>query len=396
MRSGWVLVVAVALVAVNLRTAVTSVGPVMQELSAGVGLSGGEAGLLTTLPVLTFAVLGALTPRLSRRFGERLLMSAALAVMAAGLLGRALVSGAVPFLLLSVVSLAGGAAGNVLLPVLVKRYFADRLGPMTALYTTALAVGTTASSALTVPLAQIRGGAVDWRLGLGLWCLPAAAATVWVALARTGRGGPDVMAGKRPAVHRSRTAWALTLFFAAQSMQAYIAFGWFALFFREHGFTAAAAGLLVAIYAGVAIPISLLVPTVAARCADQRLVLLPLLACTTVAYVGMLTAPSAGLSWMLLAGIGGGAFPLSLTMMGLRTRTPEATASLSAFAQSVGYLIAGAGPLLVGVLHESTGAWAWPFALLFATTAAMAVCGWHAAQPRYVEHDLASQLARTR
>ena len=160
------LVAAMLLAAVNLRTAVTSVGPVLDEVSTGVGLSGGTAGLLTTLPVLSFALLGSLTPRLARRYAERRVLCASLLLMAAGLLARSLVSAAVPFLLLSVVALAGGAMGNVLLPVLVKRHFPDRIGPLTAAYTTALAVGLTASAALTVPLAALRGGPGEWRLGL--------------------------------------------------------------------------------------------------------------------------------------------------------------------------------------------------------------------------------------
>ncbi len=390
MRGRGLLVVAMLLAAVNLRTAVTSVGPVLDELSSGIGLSGAAAGLLTTLPVLSFALLGALTPGLARRHGERRVLFAALLLMVAGLVSRAAVSGAVAFLLLSVVALAGGAMGNVLLPVLVKRCFPDRIGAMTAAYTVALAVGLTASAALTVPLAALRGG-VDWRLGLGVWALPAAvAALAWAVLARHDRPVAVAPDAARPAVHRSRTAWALALFFGTQSMQAYISFGWFALYFREQaGFSAAHAGLLVAVLAAVAVPVSAVVPSYAARFPDQRPVLVLLLGCYVAAYTGMLLAPRGGaLVWMLLAGAAGGTFPLALTMIGLRTRSAEATASLSAFAQSVGYVVAGSGPLLVGILHGATGGWAWPFALVFADLALMAVAGWYAARPRYVEDDL--------
>ncbi len=391
MRSRWLLVAAMLLAAVNLRTAVTSVGPVLDELEAGVGVSGGTAGLLTTLPVLSFALLGSLTPRLARRYGERRVLCAGLLLMTAGLLTRALVDAALLFLLLSVFALAGGAIGNVLLPVLVKRHFPDRIGAMTAAYTTALAVGTTAAAAATVPIASLRGG-IDWRLGLGVWAVPAAAgAAIWLRPAWRDRPLPADEHPPRPSVHRSRTAWALALFFGSQSMQAYIAFGWFALYFREQaGSSATQAGLLVAVLAAVAVPVSLVVPAVAARFPDQRPVLAVLIACYVTAYVGMLAAPRGGAwLWVLLVGVAGGAFPLALTMIGLRTRTPEATASLSAFAQSAGYLVAGSGPLLVGVLHATTGGWGWPFALLFSDLVLMAGAGWYAAQPRYVEDDLA-------
>lgn len=390
-RAGALLVAAVLLTAVNLRTAVISVGPVLDELEAGVGLSSFGAGLLTTLPVLGFALLGALTPRLARRHGERRVLCGALLLMTVSLLARVLVGNEVAFLLLTVPALAGGAIGNVLLPVLVKRHFPQRIGAMTAAYTTALATGTTAAAALTVPLASLRGHGIDWRLGLGVWAVPAAVgALVWVRPAVRDRPVRAAADAVRPAVHRSRTAWALALFFGAQSMQAYISFGWFALYFRERaGASATRAGLYVAVLAAVAVPVSAVVPAVAARFPDQRRVLAALVVCYVASYTGMGLSPGgAPLLWMVLAGLGGGTFPLALTMIGLRTRTTAGTASTSAFVQSVGYVVAGGGPLLVGVLHGATGGWTWPFVLLFADLALMAVAGWYAAQPRYVEDDL--------
>jgi len=397
---------AVLLAAFNLRTAVTSVGPVLDELSAGVGLSGGGAGLLTTLPVLSFALLGSVTPRLARRYGDRRLMCATLLLMAAGVLSRSLVAAAAPFLLLSIVALTGGAMGNVLLPVLVKRHFADRVPLVTAAYTTALALGSTAAAALTVPLASLHTASLhtaslhaaslhtgmNWRLGLAAWALPAAVGgLVWVGLARRSQPLPAGEHPPRPAVHRSRKAWALTVYFGAQSMQAYIQFGWFALYFREQaGASPTRAGLLVAVLAALSVPVALVIPGLAGRFPDQRPVLAVLMACYLVAYVGMLASPRSGdLLWALLAGAAGGTFPLALTLIGLRTRSPEATSSLSAFAQSVGYVIAGAGPLLVGVLHATTGRWTWPFVLIFADLALMGAAGWYATQPGYVEDDLA-------
>ncbi len=393
LRARLPLLVALLLAAFNLRTAVTSVGPLLDEVQAGVGLSGGEAGLLTTLPVLAFAGIGSQAPRLARRLGEARLVGVAMLVMAAGVLARSAVDGAVPFLLLSVVALAGGAVGNVVLPVLVKRRFPDRLGPMTAAYTTSMAIGTTVSAALTVPLAGLLGDR-DWRVGLGVWAVPALlAAALCVGPALRDRPLPRASHPPRPPVHRSRTAWALALFFGSQSLQAYVTFGWFALYFREEaGVSAARAGLLVAVFSVVAVPVSALVPSVAARFPDQRPVLAVLLVAYVAAYSAMLLAPRAlDVVAMLLAGIAGGTFPLALTMIGLRTREAATTASLSAFVQSTGYVLAGTGPLLVGVLHGATGGWGWPFALLFADLVLMAGAGWVAAQPALVEDDLAAR-----
>lgn len=376
----------------NLRTAVSSVGPLLDELEHGIGLSSGLAGILTTLPVLSFAALGSLTPRLAHRIGEQRTLAAALTLMTAGLFLRATVSSVALFLLLSVAALAGGAMGNVLLPVIVKRYFPDRIGAMTAGYTTALAVGTTAAAAVTVPLASLRGP-VDWRLGLGSWSLLAAvAAGTWLWLGRHAAHEATPAGTERITMplRRSRTAWALTLFFGTQSLQAYVAFGWFALFFREQaGASATEAGLLIALLSALTIPISLVIPSLAVRWRTQRPLIAAVTACYTVAYAGMLLAPRGGAwLWVVLVGIGCGAFPLALTMIPLRTRTSTGTVALSAFAQSVGYLLAGTGPVLVGVLHGATHSWTGTFVLLFVDLAVMTASGWYVATPRYVEDDV--------
>jgi len=390
----WSLVAAVVLTALNLRTAVTSVGPLLSEVQAGVGLSSALAGVLTTLPVACFAVVGWYAPAIASRLGEHRAVTGALALMTAGLLGRALVSAPAAFLLLSAVALLGGAVGNVLLPSLVKRHFPDRIGSMTAVYTTSIAIGLTVAAAAAVPLADA-AGAGGWRFGLGAWALLSALAVVpWLwHLSDGGARGAD--AGQRSGgrMVRSRTAWALALFFGAQSLQAYVAFGWFALFFREQGgFSASHAGFLVAVVAGLSIPVSAAVPALAARRPSQRPIVVVQAGCYVVAYVGMLTATgfAGGVLWAALVGVGSGAFPLALTMIALRTRTADATASLSAFAQSVGYVLAGGGPLLVGVLHGRSGGWTGSFVLLFAVLGVLVVAGWYAAQPRFVEDEVAA------
>jgi CP family cyanate transporter-like MFS transporter len=386
----WLLVAAVVLAALNLRTAVTSVGPLLDELQRGIGLSSEVAGVLTTLPVLSFAVFGWVTPAISHRIGEQRALTAALAVMGAGLVLRAAVDSVWPFMLFSVVALAGGAMGNVLLPALVKRHFPDRVGTMTATYTTALAVGTTAGAAAAVPLASL-WGPDNWRLGLGAWgALAAVGLIVWLCLPPDRGRAPGTASdrsGRR--MFRSRTAWALAFFFGSQSMQAYVTFGWFAQFYREEGGASPAeAGLIVAFLAALAIPVSMVVPSWAARRPSQRPFVVVFALCYLAAYAGMLVAPQQGAwLWALLAGVGGGGFPLALTMIGLRSRSATSTAGLSAFTQSVGYIMAGSGPVLVGVLHGATGSWTWPFVLLFAAVAVFAVSGWYAARPRFVEDD---------
>jgi CP family cyanate transporter-like MFS transporter len=395
-RFGPLLVVALALTGLSMRTAVTSVGAVLDDLQAGLHTSSGVAGVITTLPVICFALIGAAAPRLAHRFGAHLLVVASLAAMTVGLLGRAAVSQVWAFVLLSVLALSGGAVANVLLPTLVKRHFPDRIGRMTAVYTTALAVGTTAAAGLTVPFGTLGSGSdgAGWRYGLGSWALFSAVAILpWLPTLRHDRpiaGAARGLAATR--LLRSPTAWALTIFFAFQSFQAYIAFGWFAKFMDAHGVTSGTAGAMVAVLSAMTIPVSMVVPSVPAT--RHRAVLLWLTVCYLIAYVGLAVAPVGGAwVWMVLTGIGSGQFPLALTMIGLRSRDAETTAALSAFVQSIGYIVAGSGPLLFGVLNDVTGGWALPLALLFIGLAIALAAGLRAALPRFVDDELARSAA---
>ncbi|GGP86354.1 MFS transporter [Streptosporangium pseudovulgare] len=384
------LVAGIILAALNLRTAVTSVGPVLDQISSGLGMSGVGVGLLTTLPVLIFATVGAVTPTLARKTGEHRLLLAALVVLGVGLLVRAVVGSAGIFLVSSALALSGGAVGNVLIPTLIKRHFPGRAGTMTTVYTTALAVGTMLAAAATVPIERAADG--NWHVALGVWAALAAVAVIpWLALLRSeperDAGSKDLGTGT---LVRSRLAWAVAAYFGTQSMVAYIMFGFLAKILIDGGYTTGQAGLLLGVFTAISIPVSMAVPAVATRFADQRPVVAAFVVFYLVGFLGLWLAPPS-LAWLstLLIAIGMGSFPLALTMLALRTRTPEATAALSGFGQSVGYLIAGAGPLLVGVMHEATGGWATSYLLLIAVVLVQLVAGWYAGRDRYLEDERA-------
>jgi CP family cyanate transporter-like MFS transporter len=381
------LFAALVLTGLSMRTAVTSIGAVLDDLQSGLHAGSDVAGVITTLPVICFAGLGAVTPRLSHRYGAHRLLVAAMLLMTLGLVLRALAGSIWVFLLLSVLALAGGAISNVLMPSLVKRHFPDRIGRMTAVYTTALAVGATAGAGLTVPIGHIGDG---WRTGIGSWALLSAVAVLpWLPTLRHDSPDPEAPRGisANRLVH-SRTAWILAVFFAFQSFQAYIAFGWFAKFEHAHGVSSSTAGWMVALVAAMTIPVSMVVPTVAPR--RHRLVVTVLSGCYLVAYVGFALAPVGGAwVWMTLTGIASGLFPLALTMIGLRSRTAETTAALSAFVQTIGYIVAGSGPLLFGVLYGATNSWTLPRGLLFIALAIAFASGWLASRPNFVDDELA-------
>ncbi|MEU4011018.1 CynX/NimT family MFS transporter [Streptomyces pseudogriseolus] len=400
------LVAGIVLAALNLRPAITSFGALLEEVRDGLGMSGSVAGLLTSLPALCFAVFGVTAPRLARRFGPGAVVCAGMAAIATGLLVRPFVGNTAAFLLTSGLALAGIAVSNVLMPVIVKRWFPDRVGSMTGLYSMALALGTASAAAATVPVTDALGG--DWQAGLAVWAALAAAAVLpWLAFVRdrggasaAGEGTPEPprgdgrpgerAAGQAPALRitRSRTAWALAVFFGLQATAAYISMGWMAQIFRDAGVPAGQAGLLLAVTMVMGVPLAFVIPRLAARLPRQGPIVLVLGVSGLLGYAGLYFAPAAGAwAWAVLVGIANCAFPLALTMVGMRARTGAGVAQLSAFAQSTGYLISIPGPLLVGVLYQHSGGWGLPIALMAGLMVPQMIVGVLAGRDRTVEEE---------
>nr|WP_301539800.1 MFS transporter [Nocardioides sp. zg-DK7169] len=371
-----------------MRPAAVSVGPVLDEVRDGLGMSAAAAGLLTSLPVLAFAGFGAVAPALARRAGIHRVTLGALVAVVAGLAGRVLVDQSAPFLLLSMLALAGMAAANVLLPSLVKLHFPHRVGAVTAMYTTALAIGLTASLVLTVPISE---AADSWRVGLGTWAVLALlAALPWLGLIahdRTPEAAPQTI--RFLDVARTPIGWAMALFFGLQSIQAYVVFGWFPTLWRDAGYSATAAGLLVGVVAAVSIPLSLWLPRLVARTSRTALLVLSVIACYPLGYLALLVAPyHLAVPAALLVGTGASIFPVVLTLIGLRSRTPAGTAALSGFTQSAGYLLAGIGPFGFGLIHDLSGGWTVPLLVLLAMLVPLALVAAYAARPAHVEDQL--------
>ncbi|MFJ5878717.1 CynX/NimT family MFS transporter [Streptomyces sp. NPDC093088] len=415
--------VGLVLAALNLRPAITSLGALLEEVSEGLHMSGSVAGVLTSVPPLCFAVFGITAPRLARRFGPAAVVCAGMAAIFTGLLLRPLAGGTAGFLAASALALMGIAVSNVLMPVIVKRYFPDRVGTMTGLYSMALALGTSVAAAATVPLTGALGG--NWRLGLGVWAVLAALAVLpWLPLLRdrdrdrvsrtvtgpsrtetdrpsraeTGpsRTGAPVSRteAKAPApdaaprVTRSRTAWALGAFFGLQATGAYITMGWMPQIFRDAGVPASTAGVLLAVTMVMGVPLAFVIPRLATRMKTQGPIVVALALCGLGGYTGLLLAPAAGAwVWAVLLGVSNCAFPLALTMIGMRSRTGAGVVRLSAFAQSVGYLISIPGPLLVGVLYQHSGGWGLPIALMGGLMVPQMIVGILAGRDRTVEDE---------
>ncbi|WP_420856286.1 CynX/NimT family MFS transporter [Streptomyces malaysiense] len=402
------VVAGIVLSAVNLRPAITSLGALLEEVRDGLGMSGSVAGLLTSVPPLCFAVFGVTAPRLARRFGPAAVVCAGMAAIFTGLLIRPYAGGTAGFLAASALALMGIAVSNVLMPVIVKRWFPDRVGSMTGLYSMVLALGTSLPAAVTVPLTHAMGG--NWKPGLAVWAALAAVAVLpWVPLLRAGRersvpaARPAPASGHAPAsarageqpplrITRSRTAWALAVFFGLQATAAYITMGWMPQIFRDAGVSAGTAGLLLAVTMVMGVPLAFVIPRIATRLPHQGPIVLVLGVCGLAGYSGLYLAPADGAwAWALLLGIANCAFPLALTMVGMRARSGPGVAQLSAFAQSTGYLISIPGPLLVGVLYQHSGGWGLPIALMAGLLVPQMAVGFLAGRDRTVEEEAATR-----
>ncbi|KPX04888.1 CynX/NimT family MFS transporter [Pseudomonas syringae] len=366
LKRPWLLLLGLVLVALNLRPALSSVAPLLNEVSASLGMSAAEAGLLTTLPVLCLGLFAPLAPILARRFGSERVVLVVLLTLASGLAVRSLF-GEVGLFTGSL--LAGASIGviGVLLPGIVKRDFPHKAGAMTGVYTMALCLGAAIAAGSTVPLSQYVGD--SWQIGLVFWLIPALiAALFWFPQARAMHGSHRDVYRVRGLL-RDPLAWQVTLYMGLQSSLSYIVFGWLPSILIGRGLTPTQAGLLLSGSIIAQVISALAVPYLATRGKDQRLAIMLVMSLTLTGLFGCLYAPLGGLwGWAILLGIGqGGTFSLALALIVLRSRDSHVAANLSSMAQGFGYTIASTGPFAVGVVHDMTGSWSaigWIFAVL--------------------------------
>jgi CP family cyanate transporter-like MFS transporter len=301
--------------------------------------------------------------------------------------------------------------GNVVLPVLVKAWFPHRIPAVTSMYVMGVTAGTSLPALLAVPVADAversTGDArLGWQVGLSWWAsLSLLVILAWLGPAHhpravpaarplepeSGLEAPETTPGHqrtvRPALRGSRIAWGIMLLFGANSLTSYAMFAWLPTRLTEAGMSPSTAGVLLAVFGGMGVPAALVVPTLAARFGRMALLATQFAVCFAIGELGLLLAPlHLTLLWVVLAGWGSGGFSLALTLIGLRSRTPAGAARLSGFAQGLGYLMAGFGPIIAGVLRQETGGWTAPFVVLIGILVLM-VAGGILASPRETVED---------
>ncbi|MEV8322355.1 MFS transporter [Kitasatospora sp. NPDC056731] len=394
------LLTGILLVALNMRACLAAVSPMVGEIQRTFGLSATASGLITTVPVLFQGVGAPLTPRLTRRFGTERVVLGAVLVLGAGVLLRVLPSVAALYAGCVVIGVAI-AVLNVSMPGLVKREFPDRAAAMTGVYSTTMLVGATMAAGLSVPLEHALGG--GWQASLGTWSLLALiAAVAWLpqvlrsrqerAAAATGlSAGPAAgqatgRAAEKPieGIWRSPMAWQISLFMGISSLLVYTLVAWMPTILADHGMDRGEAGLVFAFSNLVQVAGAFLVPLLAGRMTRQRGLAVAMAGLNGLGIALLLIAPVSG-AWVSATILGvaqGGSLGLGLAFIVLRTGSAAGAAQLGGMSQAVGYLVAAAGPVGAGALHQLTGGWTATLVLMLVLATVVGAAGWGAGRNR--------------
>ena len=380
----FLLIAGILCIAVNLRPALASVGPLIEDIRADTGLSNALLGLLTTLPLIAFGTISALTPLFTKRFGIGGTLLGAMALLAVGIGIRSIEW--IPALYFGTLLFGIAIAfGNVLLPSLTKRNFESNSGFVTSLYSSMMAVGASLGAGVSVPLAYKAG--LGWRGSLAVWAVLALVAFfVWM---------PQVSGQKRTRPNRgyldamrhlggSRLAWQVALFMGFQSLTFYVILAWLPALLQSRGFDAEFSGWMLSLSQGMGILGSLIVPLLAGKKNDQRGIVLLLVALEVIGLTGLLFPQLGWIPlWVSLIGfVLGGTFWLALLFLVLRSQDAEGATELSGMAQSIGYIIAATGPVIFGSIFDVAKSWTYPILFLFLVSAAKLLMGLGAGRPR--------------
>lgn len=382
-----ILLLGIIMIATTLRSPITAVGPLVETIRNDTGMSHTLAGLLTTFPLLAFALISPLAPKMARKWGMERTLFAGIIIVTTGIILRFVPSLAALFagtILLGI----GIAVGNVLLPSLIKRDFPLRVGVMTGIYSVSMNVFAAVASGISIPVSrQLSSG---WRGSLLMWgILSLAALIVWLPQLRYRHQERNARISSHGSVWGSRLAWQVTIVMGLQSFVFYSIVAWLPEMLTERGMNASTAGLMLSLMQLFSVPATFIVPILAARFKNQRGLVVATFLCFILGFVFLLAGFNALVSvTMILIGIGtGSAFGVVTMFFTLRTRHTHQAAELSGMAQSIGYLLAAIGPFLIGFVHDLTGGWIAAIGLLFLVAIIYMMAGWGAGSDRYIGEE---------
>jgi len=387
---------AIAATAINLRTAVTGFSPLLETIGADLDFGPAVYGIFGTIVTASFAVFGLLAPLIARTLSLEVTIAIATMLTTTGVLLRAGAPGTAGLIASTVIAFAGVGASNVLIVPLVKKYFPQHLKLVTSMYLALLQVGQFVAPLSTVPLADAGG----WRFAIGIWAAPVALATVlWiVVMLRSRRTQPAVIAakpGRIAGAWRSSLLWSMVLLFGMTALNTYAIISWLPTILTDAGIAPATSATLLALFSVFGLGAAFVIPPLTLRLRSPFGIVLACSLLLAVGYAGLAASPLAGtIAWVVCLGLGVSTFPMCLTLINARTRTPAGSATLSGAMQGLGYGLACVGPLCIGLLYGATRTWTGSFVLLFASVAVMIVSGWVASRPRLLEDAVEPRTSR--
>jgi len=392
LRDSVVAVIGVILIAANTRSAVSGLSPIYDIINQDVQLRIDARAVLGSLAPIGFVIGGLLTPRLTRRIGLEWNLVTLIAFIAIGHTVRAFATDWTILALGSAIALVGSGMGNVSLPPTIKKYFPHHIGPMSATYITCVSLGSVVPPLIAVPLSE----SMSWQFTMAIWAMFAAAALIpWFVEIRSGRNSGDPLGsvvGRKLALTKSPTAWAIAVAFSVSSITGYGMFAWLPDIAKDAaGMTELDGGLMLSVFAIAGTPMSLAMPLIVARVRNVGwLAALGGLLIFT-GFGAMLVAPTvAPYLWAVLIGAGPLLFPLSLVLINLRTESTSASLQLSAFTQFIAYSVAATVPPLMGISRAITGSWSIALACLALSGIAAAWSAVVLSRNNTVESELAA------
>ncbi|MFC8150695.1 CynX/NimT family MFS transporter [Bacillus paralicheniformis] len=381
------LIAGIIFIAFNLRPAITSVGPLISSIRSDMDLTNGMAGFLTTLPLLSFAVLSPIAPKLGQKLGNERTLWVGLVILLIGILLRSYGEAFTLFAGTALIGI-GIAISNVLLPSLIKHKFPDKAGIMTSYYTTAMSIFAALASGISIPLSH--GLAWGWSASLMVWAgLAFVAILIWVPQLRYHDTGNRTVGLKTngQTVWRSKIAWQVTFFMGIQSFLFYCTIAWLPEILRSHGMSMSLAGWMLSLMQFASLPSTFLTPVLAGRFRNQKSIVLALGILYLAGMSGLLYGGNTAMLtlWVILIGIGqGSSISLALTLIGLRSENADQAAALSGMSQSAGYLLAAIGPSFVGFLYDHMHSWNGPILLFIGALVALIGAGLGAGRNQYI------------
>lgn len=381
----------IILIGFNLRPAITSVGPLLGIIRDEIGLANWSAGTITSLPLIAFAIMSLLVPKIGKRLGNMQAILIGLIVLLVGIGIRSTPLTATLFIGTAIVGI-GISIMNVLLPAVIKEKYPNKVGEMTSIYSTSMVIFAAAGSGVSVPLAKNLG--LGWEYSLLFWgLLVLIGIVVWSIVIKQNKSSPDkeiqlktniTQSGK---VWKSSLAWQVSIFMGLQSLIFYVIISWLPEMLHDFGFSIVAAGWLVSYAQFVSLPATFLAPILAGKFSNQRGIVLGIGMLYLIGFTGLLIGGPLSLLvlWVTLIGIAsGGSISLALAFLGMRSRNAQQASELSGMAQSIGYVLAASGPLLIGLLFDITNSWTIPIIVIIGINILMIIFGFGAGRDKYI------------